>query len=424
MSASEGVDLIAVNNSFSCDAADGSTTFGRGGVIHQRPAGSTSAAWGSFYAAGNKFTNIGKAPDQLGCLYSYSGARSVTFIGNTAISPYGATFTAKADAQSCIITGNTVIGQRYSQSSAFVLFGQGDTYTTTSGHTVLFSSNIVDGAEGNAFNIDGLRQGGALAKFKTVVFADNVATNCLRAFRLQDLENFKASGTVATDCQVFCFATDELDGHIEFINSTVLGTTTTGFNFAVTDASTADLVIDGMRVELLSAVFLTTDETFKSISVSRLNIGGASSLFSTNGTEGKLSFRDSEVRGVAVGSGFSAMTGTYGSIEWRGNRGLTRPLSLSVLSVASGAITVTMGSHKVGGEGGVTDTLDTINGGDEGDFVTLYGTSNTAIVTVSGGGNLYPAGGVSFALDSTRDTITFMRRDAHWAEISRATNGS
>lgn len=101
------------------------------------------------------------------------------------------------------------------------------------------------------------------------------------------------------------------------------------------------------------------------------------------------------------------------------------PFALSVpaastLVIASGAITVTQSYHLVDTEASAaTDTLDTINGGNEGDIVILRGAeAATRVVTVSNGtGNLRLPGG-SVALNGVNDTVTMLKVGSNWIAIS------
>lgn len=74
--------------------------------------------------------------------------------------------------------------------------------------------------------------------------------------------------------------------------------------------------------------------------------------------------------------------------------------SAGQITIATGAVTVTRSFHKVENEGAAsTDTLDTINGGAEGDVLVLIPNNTSNTTTVSNGtGNIYTADGSAFSL--------------------------
>lgn len=105
-------------------------------------------------------------------------------------------------------------------------------------------------------------------------------------------------------------------------------------------------------------------------------------------------------------------------------------------TISSGAVTIGSGGFlRLAGEGGVADNLDNIlsDSGDpvlDGTLVVLKAVSDTVTITVrdtgGGTGNLRLAGAGNFALDSIRDTITFVydADQALWLEITQSSNGS
>jgi len=75
---------------------------------------------------------------------------------------------------------------------------------------------------------------------------------------------------------------------------------------------------------------------------------------------------------------------------------------------------------KVNGEGAAADTLDTINGGEDGWVVILF--KGDADITVSDQtGNIFLAGGVNFGLNSAFDNMELMRIAGNWVEQRRMT---
>lgn len=91
-------------------------------------------------------------------------------------------------------------------------------------------------------------------------------------------------------------------------------------------------------------------------------------------------------------------------------------------TVASGAITATKSFHKLGGEGGVADDLDTINGGSDGDILVLMTLSSSVNITAKDGtGNLRLAGG-DFIMTTSQDTLVLIYSSGAWFELSRSDN--
>ena len=96
------------------------------------------------------------------------------------------------------------------------------------------------------------------------------------------------------------------------------------------------------------------------------------------------------------------------------------------LTISAGAVTVTGGYHTIDTESdAATDDLDTISGGNDGQFLVIQA-ANAArtVVAKDGTGNLQLAG--DFSLDNTQDTLTLIFSSAlsAWCEISRSDSGA
>lgn len=94
------------------------------------------------------------------------------------------------------------------------------------------------------------------------------------------------------------------------------------------------------------------------------------------------------------------------------------------LTIAAGEVTVFKGFHALDTEAEAgTDELDTINGGQDGDELTLVAEDEARSVVVRHNiGNLRLDGSTDFTLDSINDTITLIKRGANWLEKSRSKN--
>lgn len=91
------------------------------------------------------------------------------------------------------------------------------------------------------------------------------------------------------------------------------------------------------------------------------------------------------------------------------------------LTIATGAVTTTRTNHLLGTEGGAsTDDLDTINGGTEGDFLTLgLATASNNVVVKHNTGNIQLHGGNDVELDVVTDQLFLKYNGNDWVELGR-----
>jgi hypothetical protein len=88
-------------------------------------------------------------------------------------------------------------------------------------------------------------------------------------------------------------------------------------------------------------------------------------------------------------------------------------------TIASDSITATSSVHKVIPESGTADDLSTINGGVQGDRLTLMSNSATNTTTVkSGTGNIFLSGGEDKVLNNTVDKLELVNFTGNWHEVS------
>lgn len=100
-------------------------------------------------------------------------------------------------------------------------------------------------------------------------------------------------------------------------------------------------------------------------------------------------------------------------------------ITMTGLTIASGAVTVTRGYHTLAGEGGVADDLVTISGGVDGMRLVLRAVDSAVTITVKdGSGNIQCAGDCT--LDNAQDTIELIYDAAltAWLELGRSDNGA
>lgn len=88
-------------------------------------------------------------------------------------------------------------------------------------------------------------------------------------------------------------------------------------------------------------------------------------------------------------------------------------------TIAGGVVTLLNNFHRLDGQGGVADDLDTVNGCLAGTVITISIVDDT-ITVKDGTGNIQCNG--DFAMDSTLDTFTMMFDGTNWLEISRSNN--
>lgn len=93
------------------------------------------------------------------------------------------------------------------------------------------------------------------------------------------------------------------------------------------------------------------------------------------------------------------------------------------ISITSGYIEVNQGYVLVDTEAlASSDNLDTINGGTEGQILTLLPVSSARTIVVKDGtGNLKLSG--DYTMDNSEDSLTLIKRDLSWYELARSNNG-
>ena len=99
----------------------------------------------------------------------------------------------------------------------------------------------------------------------------------------------------------------------------------------------------------------------------------------------------------------------------RNNTGFVNPIEVTI---ASGVLSIFDLAHAVNTEGNAsTDDLDTINGGNLGDRLTLVASnSNRTVVAKDGTGNLVLGG--DRTLDNTSDVLVLEKRGSSWHQVS------
>ncbi len=141
-------------------------------------------------------------------------------------------------------------------------------------------------------------------------------------------------------------------------------------------------------------------------------------------TVGALTFQEATILGSTAG----AITHSPATRSI-----FTKPINLSSagsLTIASGAVAITLPRHTLvveGGAGSGADILATATGGADGDRLTLKITTTGASdeVTIQDGtGNdtFILAGGLDFIMDNVDDRLYLEHNGTEWVEISRSSN--
>ncbi len=93
-----------------------------------------------------------------------------------------------------------------------------------------------------------------------------------------------------------------------------------------------------------------------------------------------------------------------------------------ILTIDTGAITITGSNHRVDTESAVAlDQLTQINGGSEGDLLILRTVNNARAVACVEGGNLIQNTG-TFTISNVNDRIVYQYDGTNWVELSRSDN--
>lgn len=94
--------------------------------------------------------------------------------------------------------------------------------------------------------------------------------------------------------------------------------------------------------------------------------------------------------------------------------------AVSFPAIEGGTLTVATSYAVPAPESGTADTIETINGGDDGALLILTGTNGVTLTFQSGTGNLRL--GADRVLGNVADSLMLVRRGADWIELSYASN--
>lgn len=174
-----------------------------------------------------------------------------------------------------------------------------------------------------------------------------------------------------------------------------------------TDVQAQSSDLDTYVSNPLTANELQQLQNIDSVTISNTQWGFVGGLDQALATTDDVTFNDVTSSGdVSVGGKFNLGTPTE-------------------LTIAANAVTITKSYHSLDTEGGVpSDDLITINGGEDGDIVTMFLEDGGREVTVRqralGVGNILLGG--DFLLANAADTLTLIFSNGFWRQLSQSVN--
>lgn len=416
VSLSEGIRLCATGNTFKQPVVP--VSYGRGGIVMQRPAGSTSLSWGQFEASGNTFENFGRqTADRLGCLYVYSGSELATITSNKFRNSVGTAITVKSDCGSTTITGNVINGHIDAAVAAICCFDQADTYASSIGRDLIVANNSIYGAEYQSIYVDGGRN--ALADFSNVLISGNVCDGGLRGVHFRNVDTPKVTGNIVRNTTGVAIFSEDCSGDVDITGNTISGSVVgVDVNGAT---STARIEVARNGISTMTGTAIRLRSPVESFSVTGNRIAGCTSAFDTRGATQFSVIARNTVRGETT---VWDKSGAYSGLQYEQNiTSIAAPFtSTRQLTIAADVVTVHADWHYIETEGAApTDDLSTINGGYEGRRLVLFAANNARDVVLKDGvGNLRLAG--DFTLSHADDTIELLSRGNVWYELGRSDN--
>jgi len=415
VSVSEGIRIRVVDCDFRQPSAPAS--YGRGGVVMQRPAGSPSLAFGQFEAIGNSFENFGRSTlNILGCLYVYSGSEATTISNNRFRNSYGTAITVKSDCGCTTVSNNSINGHFSPTTAAIALFSQADSYTSSIGANAIVSGNVIYNPEQTSIFVDGERNG--LSDFTNVNVCSNICDGGLRGIHFRNVSNIALQGNTISNTTGVAIFGEDASGSIAIASNTIssglVGIDING------STSTAQFRINSNSIASLTAAAIRLRSSVESFFIDGNQLTSCVTAFDTRGATDFSTITNN------VGTGLTTVwdkSGSYVGLQFN-NNAFNANISFSTrnLDIASDAITVFADWHTVDTEGAAaTDDLSTINGGYEGRRLVLFPGSNTRdVVLKDGTGNLRLAG--DFTLTHSDDCIELIFKNNVWLEVSRSDN--
>ena len=412
---SEGFVVDFSNNSMIMTIPPAS--FGRGGLVVQRPANDTATSEASVSVKDNFFLNFGiSGSNVLGCVYIYSGAEQIIISGNEAKNSYGTAFCAKADSGNIVIANNSVVNHNDPNVAAITFFNQAVPYTNTIGLNLIITGNVIKNPQLTSIFVDGARISGA--NFANIVVTDNVCYGGQRGIHYRNVAGIRLSGNIINNTSSTAIFSEGQVGSSSIVDNTL-----------ASGAIAIDMngVTDAVRVEVcrnlitsMSSIALRLRTNVESFDISNNTIVGCTSAIVTSGSTQMSTIRNNVIRGETSAWDKS---GSYAALQYEGNiTSTTLSFNTRSIAISANAITPFASWHYVDTDSGASASdLITINGGYEGKELTLFCASTSRVVTLRDNtGNLRLNG--DFSLTSSNWVIRLICRSNTWYELSRSQN--
>lgn len=417
------VDYIVADNVL--DFCGTPAAFGRAGILAYDGHDTT------FYPSrgvisGNHLNAIGRsqATTTLGAIDLYDTGRSTSITGNTLVNSYGRGIQCKADSECLAISGNVVDG--LSGGSDGTMNAQitinASTRTAYEGSVVISGNACVDsGRDGisvTTSNSDDTGYAGGI-----LISANTVRNATRRGIGCVDSDDISIIGNSVEGCETGIYI-QTVVGEVIVANNKVRGTSAVGIQIT-DDCDTASVRVSGNTVTDTGGRGIYVASGARGhISGNTVNDNAASYGIEVAGTSGRFVVEGNHGNSTdPFGNGGSNTALYVGRNEWE------TPLTFTgrTVTISTGAITVTQDIHWVDTEGAAaSDDLTTINGGHDGQILTLRAADAARTVVVKDGSTLRLAG--DFTMDNSQDSITLryyaVDSGGTWVEMARSDNGA
>ncbi len=403
----------------------------------------TSSSSAIFDVQGNFFPNGNYADIQIASDSSFSTNEQVKIIGNYFL--YGREGTSGSDdCQSINIYKpcNMIITDNHFISGTPSSYGRAGIVSYESANTNLSSRGIISG---NYFERFGRSHSSSTlgcidiySMGNNLVISDNVVIQPYgRGIQIKsDCINTVISNNVVEGLNDLTSGGGGISGQI-VVNRSI--TTTVGGNYIIHNNIGTGSGYDGLAVTGANSNF--TDYA-DNVSIKSNTITGAANNgfyvskvknLSMSGNTGSgnacdLAISDIQTHAKIKDNDFLsstpiALSGDVSKVVFSDNYIPSGAGNANRVTISSGAISALFDYLTVLPESGVTDDLETINGGYDGMRQTLRANDGTKdIVLKDGTGNLKLAG--DFTLNNIEDTITLLKSGSVWYEICRSDNGA
>lgn len=421
---SENVDMLIVNNRVSVPNKPAS--YGRAGFVLQRQTASANLYSGKVVATNNRFKNIGVGTlNTLGCIDVYSGADQIIIENNSADSPIGRAFNAKADCGSISICNNNVInfdglGASY---ASIVIYGVSGSYTTQIKRAASVCGNVIRNnirSDNYGIIVDGADFGGLAALDNVNVSGNTIDVIGTAAMLVRNTKQTVINDNVISGGAAAAISGSGIVGQLLISGNSMNGVTANAIQFNA-GMTACDITVRGNDIYNTTSKAVNI-ETCNSYVIEGNTIDTAAFAYYTNGSTEESKIGNNILRSV---TNLWNKTGTDSKLEYTSDRtSIAMGFSTRNLTIATGVVSIFADWHYIDTEAAAaSDDLDTINGGYDGRRLVLFAANNARdIVLKDGTGNLHLAG--DFTLTHADDTIELLSRGGQWYELGRSDNAA